>query len=239
MRLAHLTDTHIDGSRDRADRFARALDAATASGAQHLLLTGDLTGHGRPAEWEGLARGLDRWPEGATVVSGNHDGPGFAQALAGSLRRFAATSSAPVDLGAAVVVPVSTYYPRRALLFRALGNVGRAQMATLERVAVGTRKPVVLAMHHPPHRDPIHTFAGLLDRHRIERLLTANSHVFVCCGHDHRVLDVGRVFVAASCATHPDPLRIYDVAGGRLSPVYQSGCEGSYFGQASCPMPAR
>jgi hypothetical protein len=134
-----------------------------------------------------------------------------------------------------VVVPVSTYYPRRALLFRALGSLGRMQMAHLDRVVASTRRPVILAMHHPPHRD--HTFAGLVDRYRVEGLLAANPHVFVCCGHDHRVLDVGRVFVAASCATHPDPLRIYDVGGGIFEPTRRSSCEGSYFGQAVCPLP--
>jgi 3',5'-cyclic AMP phosphodiesterase CpdA len=239
LRLAHLTDTHIDGTTDRRDRLVRALGEAGTRGAQHLLLTGDLTAHGRSDEMQELSWILNRWPRTATVVGGNHDGPEFAWHLSGTLNRFVATSTPgrAFVLGDVTVVPVATYFENRAILFRALGSVGREQFSVLENIASSTQQPVVVAMHHGPQLDPLRAFAGLIDRHRIDGLLRANPHVSVCCGHDHRVLDAGQVHVAASCATHPDPLRIYDVSPGRFDSVHCSSCEGSYFGEAVCPLP--
>jgi 3',5'-cyclic-AMP phosphodiesterase len=237
-RLAHLTDTHIDGGIDRSVRLARGLAEATASGAEHLLLTGDLTAHGREHEVRELARVLSHWQAPATVVGGNHDGFGFERHLSGLLGRFSMTSTpgVPYFVSGLTIVPLGTYFHRRALTFRALGAIGREQFSSLERAVALARGPVVVAMHHGPQLDPLRAFAGLVDRHRITRLLRANPHVSVCCGHDHRVLDVGQVHVAASCASHPDPLRVYDVGMGRFESVYRSPCEGSYFGEAACPV---
>lgn len=236
MRFAHLTDPHMNGTADRRHRLGRALDEAVTRGAKHLLLTGDLTDSGQEYQFRDLAWVLGRWPLTATIVGGNHDGAGFAQALSGCLGRFLVSSTTPLSVGGVTVVPVSTYYANRALLFRALGIIGRDQFAALEHAISTTRGPVVVAMHHGPQVDPLKVFAGLVDRHRIDGLLRSNPQVAVCCGHDHRVLDVGQVHVAASCATHPDPLRIYDVSIGRFDSVYRSACEGSYFGDAVCPV---
>jgi 3',5'-cyclic-AMP phosphodiesterase len=236
MRFAHLTDVHMNGTADRRQRLGRALDDAMASGAKHLLLTGDLTDSGRPEQFQELAWALGRWHRTTTIVGGNHDGAGFESALSGCLGRFASTSVVPFIVGGVRVVPISTYYPRRALAFRALGSIGRDQFAALEQAVLATRGPVVVAMHHGPQIDPLKAFAGLVDRHRIEGLLRSNPQVSVCCGHDHRVIDIGQVHVAASCATHPDPLRVYDVGVGRFESVYRSECEGSYFGDAVCPV---
>lgn len=241
IRLAHLTDTHIDGTVDRHGRLARCLREAIGRGAQHLLLTGDLTSHGRENEMRELAGLLEGWPKTATVIGGNHDGPEFAWHLSGLLRRFlpASTPGRPFFVGEVAIVPIVTYFENRALVFRALGNVGRQQFSGLADFVSRARHPVVVAMHHGPQLDPLRAFAGLVDRHRIQGLLQANPHVSVCCGHDHRVLDVGQVHVAASCATHPDPLRIYEVGVGRFESVHCSSCEGSYFGESVCPLPER
>jgi Icc protein len=232
--IGHLTDTHIDGSADRSRRLARALGETLSRNAQYLLLTGDLTAHGHPDEVRELARLLAGFPIGATIVGGNHDGDNFQYLADQYLRRF--SGSVPVTVGDVKIVPVHTYFARRAFAFRALGSIGRDQFAALEHVVSTTHGPVVVAMHHGPQIDPLKAFAGLVDRHRIEGLLRSNPRVSVCCGHDHRVIDIGQVHVAASCATHPDPLRIYDVGVGRFESVYRSACEGSYFGDAVCPV---
>jgi 3',5'-cyclic-AMP phosphodiesterase len=237
LRIAHLTDPHMNGSHDRRSRFARALDQARERGAEHLLLTGDLTSVGSPSQFAELSGVLERWPHRATIVPGNHDGPhGLSAILRGALSRYArdSTPGVPVALGEAVVVPVTTYYPRRSWAFQALGSLGRAQLAAIDRVAHATRLPVLVAMHHGPQKDPLRMFAGLVDRHRMNALLARHGHVSVACGHDHRVMDVGRVRVAASCATHPDPLRIYEVGEGTLDASARSACQGSYLGESVC-----
>jgi hypothetical protein len=229
-RIAHLTDLHLNGGAERRGRFERGLLQANSCGANYLLLTGDLTAHGNPAHFTELAGCLERrWPYGVTIVGGNHDGAAFHRALGGPLRAFAESSAGPVDLGDSLIIPVATYYHRRGLVFRALGRIGDAQLSSLESIFKTSTKPVVVAMHHGPQTDPVHAFAGLVDGRHLIALLEAHSHVSVCCGHDHRVLDLGRVHAAASVAHHPDPLRLYDVTPTGLSMVY-SGSGGEYFG---------
>jgi 3',5'-cyclic AMP phosphodiesterase CpdA len=230
-RIAHITDMHLNGGADRRARFEKALAGAVGGGATYLLLTGDLTAHGSPAGFVELAGCLDfGWPHGATIVGGNHDGPAMKSALGGCLGRFQSTSlpGVPVDLGDSLIIPVDTYYARRALAFRALGSVGKSQLAGIEATARVARRPVVLAMHHGPIAEPLRAFASLNDRQKLAGLLTKYPHLSICCGHDHRILDLGRVHVAASCASHTDPLRLYDIVEGVLQPSYQSGSVGHY-----------
>jgi len=229
-RIAHLTDLHLNGSYDRRSKFESGLRQAVQRGATYLLLTGDLTAHGKAIHFTELAGCLEQyWPYGVTMVGGNHDGAAFHKALGGPLRAFGEASAGPVDLGDCLIIPVATYYHRRGLVFQALGRIGDAQLSSLETIFKTSTKPVVVAMHHGPQTDPVHAFAGLVDGRHLTALLEAHSHVSVCCGHDHRVLDLGRVHAAASVAHHPDPLRLYDVTPGGLQIVY-SGSGGEYFG---------
>ena len=233
-RLAHLTDLHLNGTPARAEKLARALIQAATLGANHLLLTGDLTAHGNPAHFVELARVLQGyWPHGATIVGGNHDGAFFKKAIAadGVLGRWSHTSvaGAAVQLNDLTIIPVDTYVPKRALIFRALGMVGNPQLDMVDRIVRDARRPVVIAMHHGPQAEPLRAFASLVDARRFAGLLARHPHVSVCCGHDHRVLDIGTIHVAAAVAHHPDPLRLYEVAAGRLKGIYTNGQPGYYF----------
>jgi Icc protein len=236
--LGHITDPHLNGTADRRDRLANALDEASRRNVGHLLLTGDLTANGAEAHMRELGSVLDdHWPGSATIVGGNHDGAGFNRHFMRYLGRFssASTPGQPVIFNDAVVVPVDTYYPSRAFLFRALGNIGKAQLARLQAAVQSTQLPVVLAMHHGPQVDPLRHFAGLTDRHHLTRILGSYPNVSVCCGHDHRVLDSGSIHVAASCASHPDPLRVYAIQDSAFVSSYRSPCEGTYLGsEANC-----
>ena len=236
--LGHITDPHLNGTADRRQRLIGALTEAETRHVDHLLLTGDLTAHGSEDHMRELGAVLDvYWPYSATIVGGNHDGAKFGDHFMRYLERFTPTSSPgfPVVFNDAVVLPIDTYYPKRAFLFRALGNIGKAQLAQLRGIVENTELPVVLAMHHGPQVDPLRHFAGLTDRHHLTRILGQRPNVSVCCGHDHRVLDAGAIHVAASCASHPDPLRVYTVNDGVFSTAYRSPCEGTYLGDtASC-----
>ena len=139
--LAHLSDLHLI-ERDHHRRrglsrrrlqflsFGAALDAearltravallqqARRSGADHVLITGDLTEDGVDAQFEVLGEALHKSrldPDCVTLVPGNHDGyadPGaFARAMHGPLRAFRRTSGegALSVLPGAVIAPVST-----------------------------------------------------------------------------------------------------------------------------------
>jgi 3',5'-cyclic AMP phosphodiesterase CpdA len=86
--------------RERRKRVARALVEVRKSGADHLVITGDLTEDGTPPQFEVLAEVLADSkiaPERITLVPGNHDAydasGNYAAALAGPLRAFAPTST--------------------------------------------------------------------------------------------------------------------------------------------------
>lgn len=103
----------------------------------------------------------------------------------------------------------------------------------LHAVAEATRphgKVMVVAMHHGPQLSMLQPLDGLTNRHAIEELTRDHPHVWLCCGHDHRHMDIGYGFAAASVAEHPDPLRMYEVSDGQLVPTYRSDVPGTALG---------
>jgi hypothetical protein len=221
LRIGHISDLHLNGSADRRHRVIRALGQAVDAGAEHVIISGDLTAHGRVSEHEELASILyDHWPYSSTVVPGNHDsGEGFTQIFVGV--------GAPRSFPDALIIPIDTRAPKRALFFRALGAIGKTQMAKIDWLTRNVDRPTILVMHHGPQWQKFHPFDGLIDRAGILRVLGRSPLIHVCCGHDHRVLDFGQTHTAASCALHPDPLRLYDVGLGKFGLAYRSEWEGT------------
>lgn len=237
LRIGHLTDLHLKGKAERRDRFFRALAKARDFKVDHLVLTGDLTSSGRPDQFLELASCLASWPsEKVTIVPGNHDeGFGFDDALAGGcLGRFRATSKGIIRVGELRILPLDTRFPRRALAFKAIGRLGSAQLGSL-RSEIQTPGPLLVACHHGPQLHPLHAFDGLVDRRAFGALLDSREDVHVASGHDHRILDLGRVHVAASVAHHPDPLRTYLVSSGKISIDYKASEKGSYWSLGRFP----
>jgi Icc protein len=68
--VAHISDLHLDGSERNAERAARVLAQVGALPVDAVVITGDLTDHGLPAEYEELKPML---PAGALLCPGNHD----------------------------------------------------------------------------------------------------------------------------------------------------------------------
>src|SRR5689334_19419167 len=116
MRIAHLSDVHTLEPRPsaygwglkfvsigreldatgRMKKLERALAAARRSGADHYVISGDLTEMGTREQFETFAgvlhaSGID--PAAMTLVPGNHDlyteGGAWEKALKGPLRAFA------------------------------------------------------------------------------------------------------------------------------------------------------
>ncbi len=87
VRLAHITDPHVSGLEgnpaglavrygDRADTLGglrRSLAAAAAAGADLAVITGDLTDHGTPAEFQLFTEVIAAAPLPVEVLPGNHD----------------------------------------------------------------------------------------------------------------------------------------------------------------------
>jgi 3',5'-cyclic AMP phosphodiesterase CpdA len=232
MILAQLSDIHLNGTPRRREKLLRGLGEARNLGAEHLILTGDLTSRGQDAQIHELGGVLAAaWPGRATIIPGNHDaGDAFDKALrpGGPLARFAKDSLGAVDLGPGVLVPIDTRYKRRALVFRAMGRAGATGFgAALEARKSFPDKTLVLVMHHGPQGH--YGIDDLVDRRAFATMLAGLGNAHVVCGHDHRLLDKGSVHVAPSVAYHPDPLRTYELAGSRFEVRRRSSEPGESF----------
>lgn len=223
--IGHLTDLHLNGRSDRREKLERALARAVEFRVDHLVLTGDLTKNGGASQFRELASCLSSWAsERVTIIAGNHDeGTAFDRSMAsGELSRFARSSQGVVRVGGALrILPLDTRFARRSIAFKAIGRVGADQSSRLAREIQDHSTPLLIAQHHGPHVTPWFMFHGLTDRKVELALLQTREDVLVLAGHDHVVQDLfdGKVRIAGSVAHHPDPLRVYRLAGRSFSNV--------------------
>ncbi len=199
--LAQLTDLHIRepgrlayGKIDTAAFLRNAVEAVIKlPQAPHaVVLTGDLTDCGRPAEYQHLAQLLAPLPMPIYLIPGNHD-------ERVQLRRSFADHS---YLGDDEFIQYTVQIGQQGLRLIALDTVqlaaphGRLCKKRLQWLSDELDRyrgeSVVIAMHHPPfetligHMDRIgllegaDEFAEILARHpRVERVI---------CGHLHRTI---------------------------------------------------
>ena len=227
-------------ARARMHRTAASLQAVRRSGADHLVITGDLTEDGVQAQFEVLAEvlhdsGID--PHCVTLTPGNHDGyaePGaFERALEGPLRVFRKTSrhGAHTVLNDAVVAPVSTMIEGQWIA-RAGGMVRHDDVRSIRKLAsdsITRGKAVVVAQHHPPSRhtlSPVSWFDDVSNADAMRDLVLERTRVHVLHGHMHRTHTrrfCGRhhaqVYATASVRDEfgtGQTLRLYKAADGAL-----------------------
>lgn len=264
LRIAHFSDVHLvsprerlripmrmasagrpldaEGIAGRARRLAQAFAEAKTQRADHVIVSGDLTEYGTPAELElfaeiALASGIA--PDRVTLIPGNHDryddAGSFRAALAGPLRPFAA--NAPrlpgqlTDLGEAVIFPVDVTKHQNVIDSSGLVREDDARALASRIADEGLRaKALVLVVHHPPfrHANPAwHRINGLHRQERVLDLALRSENVHVVHGHLHRMMaspigDVprARVFGVAAVVNERGPrVRIFEVDGGALWPV--------------------
>jgi 3',5'-cyclic AMP phosphodiesterase CpdA len=204
MLIAHLSDLHItvrdalvqNGAVDTAAALTAAIDHIRRLPVtpDALVITGDLTERGEPAEYDNLVRLLAPLDIPLLACPGNHDDPAALRAALARLPRFGAewakygTHDQVQDLGALRLVGLDSTVPGAPH-----GEIRDQQLAWLdsrlgEAAFIGV--PVVLFLHHPPfHTGIVHMdqmalldaegLGTVLDRHqgRVIRLL---------CGHVHR-----------------------------------------------------
>jgi len=217
--LAQLTDLHIRepgnlayGRLDTAPYLRTAVESLLRLPQQPhaVVLTGDLTDWGRPAQYAHLAQLLAPLPMPLYLMPGNHDDRD-------ELRR---------------AFPDHTYLGRSGFLHYAvdIGPPGGLRLVALDTLEPGASggvlcgqrlrwldeqlqacrpQPVIVAMHHPPFR----TLIGHMDRiglsqgaAEFEALLQRHAHVErVVCGHLHRTIYTqlgGRVVSTAPSPAH-------------------------------------
>ena len=191
--------------RGRARKLARALAAAKASGADHIVITGDLTEMGDKAEFEHFANILDdaRLPaDGVTLVPGNHDAytsaAAWRRALEGPLKRYAGASATEtgkiVERGAVAFLPIDTSCFQS--IARSSGtftpDAARVVQSRIDDPALRD-KSIVLVMHHPPfehHKNPIAQWLdGLRGCTHVLDMLARHPRLQILHGHLHRVVD--------------------------------------------------
>nr|WP_296072760.1 phosphodiesterase [uncultured Actinoplanes sp.] len=185
MIIAHVSDTHVDGSERNAERTRRVMRylAGLAIPADVVLITGDVTDRGTEPEYEQARRLID--PAGpALFCPGNHDArQPFRKALLGE---------------EAGDQPINRAYHVDGVLFAMCDSTipgrhdGRLDEQTLDwldaELTAAADMPAFVCFHHPPvvlgapYIDEIRQFsterlAGLVAGHR--------NVVAVLCGHAH------------------------------------------------------
>ncbi|MBX3214876.1 MAG: metallophosphoesterase [Labilithrix sp.] len=227
-RIAHLSDVHIldarAGTRRARYRFttklvsigqrapdpharrrklARALRAAKEHGADHVVISGDLTEVGEDAEFEQFAEVLHdaKLPAGSvTLVPGNHDaytnGDGWARAMRGPLAAFAAASAAApgkvVERDDVVFLPLDT--TRFQTIAWSGGVFTKETAAAVERRLTDPafrHRAMVLVVHHPPFH-PVRAMRwidGLRGAANVLDLLARHPRLQLLHGHLHRIFN--------------------------------------------------
>jgi 3',5'-cyclic-AMP phosphodiesterase len=222
--LIQLSDPHIrlpgQLAYHRVDTSAFLAQAVAAvrrlpQPADAVVVTGDLTDFGRPAEYAQLRALLE--PLGCPVylMPGNHDDSAelrrsfadhaYLQQGDGARTRYA------VDLGGMRLVALDTSVPKAAH-----GELDDAQLGWLDaELAAAPRTPTVVALHHPPfatgigHMDDIGLLRGA---DALAAIVARHGHVErVISGHLHRSIQrrwAGTIALTAPSTAHQVALNL-------------------------------
>lgn len=170
---------------------AAAIEEAHAWGAERLVAKGDLTQDGRAAEFRTAVGLLSSARVPVDITFGNHDvrgpvGMETAAKLFADAGISAAVATRSVDLRGARLVLSHTPVP-----FRHAGRMAPADISDVVSAASDTEGAVVVALHHPLARLPVHTHYPPSLRWKDSRELArglkdANPRSLVIAGHSHR-----------------------------------------------------
>lgn len=224
QKLLIFSDIHLlgDGGRiiglDPAARFREGLSHALAhhADADHLVLLGDLTHHGRSVQYRELQELLSPASMPVTHLLGNHDNrANFIRHFPQAPVTSAGHVQAMLDLGDSCLITLDTTDPD--VEPKHAGRLCRARLDWLDQALTWAGgKPVALAMHHPP------LVTGLTGMDRIalqnpdalyDRLAAYTAPVHLLCGHIHRTISgtargVGFTIFKSPCHQHPMSLGV-------------------------------
>ena len=213
--LAQLTDLHIrEPGRltyrriDTAQYLKRTVQSVLAlpQPPHAVVITGDLTDFGRPAEYahlRSLLAPLGELP--IYLLPGNHDDRDALRTAfpEHTWLRSEGFIQYAVDIGALRLIALDTVVPGHSE-----GALCEERLQWLElQLTASEGRPVVIAMHHPPfetligHMDKIGLLQGA---QALEDLVRRHPNVQrVICGHLHRSIQVG--FGGTVAMTSPAP----------------------------------
>jgi 3',5'-cyclic-AMP phosphodiesterase len=177
--IAHLSDTHLDGTPPRLQRLLDVVAETVIAGADALVVTGDLTDHGTAAEYRQFASAMPadrRW----LAAVGNHDRREPARDC------LSPGSSGPLDR----VLDIDGL---RLIALDSLiegadhGRLDATSLAFAAQALDESPGPALIALHHPPVAVGHHVMDGLglrnheglaeLARHpRLAAILTGHMH---------------------------------------------------------------
>lgn len=201
LRIAQLSDTHLDGSADRTRRTRRAIDwlERLSTPVDLVVVTGDITDHGTPAEYAVARTALaTRLP--LVALPGNHDrrgpfrvglldqpdlSPGAGDSDADPDAHPDASEIDQVrDLGGLTVVCLDSTVPGSVAGALSTPTLGVLERALLTRAG----RPALIALHHPPVAfglGPMDAI-GLADASDLEAVVVRHPDVVgIICGHVH------------------------------------------------------
>lgn len=163
-----------------------------------VIATGDITDHGRAAQYARFRESVGRLDIPCYVLPGNHDSRGGMRAGFAD-QGYLPPGDGPLNyrhrFGDVQLVAVDTSTPGKPF-----GSIEDATIEWLRDTLTDLRdEPVLLALHHPPYD----TFIGHMDRQRLreERRLLDQLSIhrgprLMICGHVHR-------FIAGQAAEGP------------------------------------
>lgn len=193
-----MTDLHVtvEGETiiglDPGARLAAGLThaAETHPDADRLILTGDLTHNGAPAEYSrlrGLLAGLP-WP--VTLMLGNHDArPAFRTAFPKAMTDPNGFVQGVVDLGDTRLICLDTHEP--TAMPHHSGHLCPARMDWLRATLAASTTPCLIFLHHPPFDTGFTGMdrIGLTNAAELRVLLAGHRQVrHVFAGHIHRTI---------------------------------------------------
>lgn len=189
--LLQLSDPHVGADwegidPDRCLRAAIEAVRALPDRPDALLVSGDLTENGRPAEYRRLRELLAPLGLEPHVIPGNHDRRGALREAFGLPGAAAEPVSHVVDLGPLRLVCLDSTTPGAEG-----GALDGGRLEWLDAVlGEEPEKPTVLAMHHPPLRTELPAFEriglALAAREGLAAVLARHPQVArVVAGHVH------------------------------------------------------
>ena len=212
MRIAQITDLHVV-ARDRLCYHRVPTNEQVRQAVSHLnnlkpspdavIVSGDLTDHGRDEEYSVLRELLSPLKVPVFVIPGNHDN------RAALLKSFADQDYMP-PTGSPFVNYVIDDYPIRLIGLDTSvpghhhGELCAERLRWLEGTLSGRPDaPTLIFMHHPPFRTGIRWMdsAGLHGGRELELVVSRHPQVVrVACGHIHRPIHVAWAGTIASTA---------------------------------------
>ena len=230
--LVQLSDPHITQADqlayqrvDTCAYFERAIEQIVrgAHAADAVLITGDLTYSGQPAEYQQLRSLLQPLRIPVYLMPGNHDDRQTLRDVFHDHAELFQTDDSiqyEIDLGQYRLLCLDTSVPGKGH-----GELCGKRLHWLsEKLKLQADRPVVIAMHHPPFQTHIRSMdqMGLLAGG--PELLTIISHApqvqRLLCGHLHRPIQclVGGVLAQTAPSTaHQIELNLFSEQKGRYN----------------------